>query len=338
MNAAPCTYETNAEVVVNPTDRIAPHTRIMTLPVLKRCMIHALPRFPAHVGVPIRYWCAQFLQLPLPLAFYRRSAASLARLNSPSLLRRRCRGANCHDLRFERKLHTSKRNVQLRNPLSASKLRPLVRDPEDTMARPRPDGSVRFLLSLLACYCCCVRGRRQASFGGPAAVAVEGSAAASTTRQHRQQPPPPPHQQQGLRRGSAGMCFIPNGLAARTSTSRIRRSDGGGGGSGHRRRSNSSRSMLMNTTRSKRGVAGRPKAKNGVGKKVRRILEPASREEVGCRVEGADAVLCVCVNTCLFAASLPSVCSTTTAVVDSKWQQMTTVALGGGGGILICTM
>eukprot|EP00752_Nemacystus_decipiens_P008520 g7609.t1 len=37
--------------------------------------------------------------------------------------------------------------------------------------------------------------------------------------------------------------------------------------------------MLMGTTRSKRGVASRPRSKNGVGKKVRRILEPASPEE-----------------------------------------------------------
>lgn len=38
--------------------------------------------------------------------------------------------------------------------------------------------------------------------------------------------------------------------------------------------------MTMNTTRAKRGVVGRRRSKNGVGKKLRRILEPASREEV----------------------------------------------------------
>ena len=44
----------NAEVVVNPTDTIAPHSRIMTLLVLaKTCMIHAdaVGAFPVHVRV-----------------------------------------------------------------------------------------------------------------------------------------------------------------------------------------------------------------------------------------------------------------------------------------------
>lgn len=38
---------------------------------------------------------------------------------------------------------------------------------------------------------------------------------------------------------------------------------------------------MMGTTRAKRGAAGRPSSRKGVGKKVRRILEPASPAEVG---------------------------------------------------------
>lgn len=38
--------------------------------------------------------------------------------------------------------------------------------------------------------------------------------------------------------------------------------------------------ILMGTTRAKRGATGRPASRNGVGKKVRRILDPASPAEV----------------------------------------------------------
>lgn len=37
---------------------------------------------------------------------------------------------------------------------------------------------------------------------------------------------------------------------------------------------------MMGTTRAKRGATGRPASRNGVGKKVRRILDPASPAEV----------------------------------------------------------
>lgn len=143
------------------------------------------------------------------------------------------------------------------------------------MARPRPERSVRFILSLLAC-CCCAHGRCQASSSGPAHVTAVAQGTL-TRQQHRQHAP---HQQQALgRSSSSGTCFIPGGLSSpRAGAGRIRRS--GGRSDGGHRRSNSGRSMVMNTTRTKRGVAGRPKSKNGVGKKVRRILEPASREEV----------------------------------------------------------
>ncbi|CAN0379935.1 unnamed protein product, partial [Laminaria digitata] len=36
---------------------------------------------------------------------------------------------------------------------------------------------------------------------------------------------------------------------------------------------------MMGTTRAKRGATGRPLSRNGVGKKVRRILDPASPAE-----------------------------------------------------------
>ncbi|CAM9562748.1 unnamed protein product [Scytosiphon promiscuus] len=56
----------------------------------------------------------------------------------------------------------------------------------------------------------------------------------------------------------------------------------------------------MNTTRAKRGAAGRPKPKNGVGKKVRRILEPASPEEVSAAVLSfrVSGILCGPVSWC----------------------------------------
>lgn len=146
------------------------------------------------------------------------------------------------------------------------------------MTRHRPARSIRLLFSLLVCCCCRVRARHHAplSSDGPAAVAVEGT---STTRQRQrrqrqQQQHAHPHHQQAAVPRSTDTCFVASDLSARAATSRIRRSDGG------RRRSSSSRSMVMSTTRSKRGISGKPRSKNGVGKKVRRILEPASREEV----------------------------------------------------------
>lgn len=44
--------------------------------------------------------------------------------------------------------------------------------------------------------------------------------------------------------------------------------------------SSSSKAVMMGPARGKRGATGRPASRNGVGKKVRRILEPASPAEV----------------------------------------------------------
>lgn len=44
--------------------------------------------------------------------------------------------------------------------------------------------------------------------------------------------------------------------------------------------SSSSKTVMMGAAKGKRGATGRPASRNGVGKKVRRILEPASPAEV----------------------------------------------------------
>lgn len=154
---------------------------------------------------------------------------------------------------------------------------------EGVRVRPRPTRSVRLLLSLLACCCRCLRGECQASFSSSSAPVVEGT----STRQHQQ------HQRS--RSSASTVGFIAGGLPVRERrTSWLSRS-GGYYDSRSRSSSGSSRSsakrMMMNTTRAKRGAVGKGKKQNGVGKKVRRILEPASREEVW--------VLCVQVRVCI---------------------------------------
>lgn len=156
---------------------------------------------------------------------------------------------------------------------------------EGTMTRPRPARSVRLVFSLLACCCCCLRGEHQGSFSSSSrTAAVEGT----STRQHQQHQQ---HQRVGPHAGTMG--FIARGLPVQgIKNVRLGQEGGGCDGPGSSCRSKSStKRMMMNTTRAKRGAAGKGRKQNGVGKKVRRILEPASREEV--------CVLCVRVSVCL---------------------------------------
>ncbi|CAN0396116.1 unnamed protein product, partial [Ectocarpus sp. 8 AP-2014] len=133
----------------------------------------------------------------------------------------------------------------------------------------------RVLLSLLVC-CRCLQGGSRSSCVGPVEAAAGGTAS-SSSRQHNL------HRHQQWRSSSScssyAPCFVTSGTPVQGS--RIRGDGGSHGGVGCRSRSrkSSGRVMTMNTTRAKRGAAGRGRSKTGVSKKARRILEPASREE-----------------------------------------------------------
>ncbi|CAM9934407.1 unnamed protein product, partial [Ectocarpus sp. 4 AP-2014] len=131
----------------------------------------------------------------------------------------------------------------------------------------------RVLLSLLVC-CRCLHGGSRSS-----RVGLVEAAAGGTTSSSSRQPSLHRHQQWRSSRGSYAPCFVASGKPVQGS--RIRGDDGSHGGVGcrSRSRSSSSRVTTMNTTRAKRGAAGRGRSKTGVSKKARRILEPASREE-----------------------------------------------------------
>ncbi|CAN0489182.1 unnamed protein product, partial [Ectocarpus sp. 12 AP-2014] len=133
--------------------------------------------------------------------------------------------------------------------------------------------AARILLSLLVC-CRCLQGGSRSS-----CVGLVEAAAGGTTSSSSRQPSLHRHRQRRSSRGSYAPCFVASGKPVQGS--RIRGDGGSHGGVGcrSRTRSSSSRVMTMNTTRAKRGAAGRGRSKTGVSKKARRILEPASREE-----------------------------------------------------------
>ena len=151
------------------------------------------------------------------------------------------------------------------------------------MPRPTPDGAS--LVFILALVCCCWLECRASlskmTGGGGGSFAVESATSTTTTVATACARSP--------RCQTSGVCFA----------------TGVGGPSTHRRFSTNARGAnclvearerhrvtidtssvrrgvvtMMGSTRAKRGATGGPASRNGVGKKVRRILDPASPAEV----------------------------------------------------------
>lgn len=149
------------------------------------------------------------------------------------------------------------------------------------MPRAPPAGAS--LVFVLALVCCCwleCRASLSRTIGGSRGrFAVESTTSTSVaTAPDRSQPCQ-----------TSGVCFVTGvrGVSTHRSFSTNARDANGLAQARERHRVAINTSSvrggvvtMMGTTRAKRGATGRPASRNGIGKKVRRILDPASPAEV----------------------------------------------------------
>ena len=170
---------------------------------------------------------------------------------------------------------------------------------------PRPTPAVFSLVLLLALVCCCWRECRaslsRTTGGSRGRFAVESTTSASVSTGPARSPPCQ----------TSGMCFTTR--VSGVSTHIIFSTNARGANrlvqarERHRVTIDTSSVRggvvtMMGTTRAKRGATGKPASRNGVGKKVRRILDPASPAEVRSLLTYLQQYCCY--STCQIAFSI----------------------------------